>query len=254
VLAVHFSAKAEMSTTGVDLSLDDHQALYDGEKLIRLDAQGQKITIELIVNFPDYVAEPLPTLATNVRHSHPYGVVADEEFLYVVDGGFNLVHKADIETGVFATLVSFPTTPNPLFGILGPPRSENVPTSICWHGDQLLVTLLNGFPFVAGLSEIRQIDPVTGDSFGLIQGLASAVDVIPLTKDGAPAGFLTLEYSLAHLTLGPGRLQLFDAEATPVAVLSSALITPASMVYDRKAGCVIVGEINLNHLISIPLP
>ena len=206
----------------------------------------------MVVDFPDYRAEPLPILPTNVRHSHPYGVVADEDFLYVVDGGYNVVHKVDLFTGAFATLATFPTTPNP--SSIGPRQIEDVPTSIRWNGDQLLVTLLSGFPFIAGLSEVRQVDPDTGDHSALIAGLASAIDVIPLSKDGETTGFLTLEYSLAHLAGGPGRLQLFDATPAPVAVLTSTLITPSSMVYDRKAGCILVAEINLNRLITIPLP
>jgi hypothetical protein len=54
------------------------------------------------------------------------------------------------------------------------------------------------------LSEVRVIDPQTGANVALIQGLASAIDVVPLTLDGKAAGFLTLEYSLAHLAVGPG--------------------------------------------------
>ncbi len=180
VLAVHFSAALEKKTTGVALTLADHHPLKSGERLVRFDAAGKKITIELVVDFPDYVPEPLPNLPTNIRHSYPYGVVADDDYLYVVDGGYNAVHKAEIGSGLSETLVSFPFTPNP--GPVGPPLIEPVPTSIRWHGDQLLVTLLSGAPFIAGLSEIRQVDPDTGDHIALIQGLSSAIDVIALTK------------------------------------------------------------------------
>src|SRR5438067_3244280 len=86
VLAVHFSAEVERTTTGIALTLADHKALKDGKRLIRTDAAGEKITVELVVDFPDFVPEPLPVLAANVRHSHPYGVVADDDYLYVVDG------------------------------------------------------------------------------------------------------------------------------------------------------------------------
>ena len=252
VLAVHFSAAVEKNTTGIALSLTDHVALKDGERLVRIDADGARITVELVVDFPDYLPEPLPNLATNVRHSHPYGVVADDDFLYVVDGGFNLVHKVEIETGLYETLVSFPRTPNP--GAFGPRLIENVPTSIRWNGDRLLVTLLSGFPFIAGLSQVREIDPDTGENAALITGLSSAIDVIPLTKDGETVGYLTLEYSLALLAGRPGRLQLFDASGTPVAVLANDLITPSSMVYDRKTGSIVVAEINPGVLVVIPLP
>ena len=67
-------------------------------------------------------------------------------------------------------------------------------------------------------------------------------------------GYLTLEYSLALLAGRPGRLQLFDASGTPVAVLANDLITPSSMVYDRKTGSIVVAEINPGVLVVIPLP
>jgi hypothetical protein len=251
VLAVHFSAAVEQRTTGIALSLDDHHALKDGQRLVRRDERGRKITIELIVDFPDYVPEPLPILATNVRHSHPYGVVADDDYLYVVDGGFNLVHKVEIESGLHETLASFPPTANPT--LFGPPLIENVPTSIGWDDDQLLVTVFSGFPFVAGLSEVRAIDPESGDNFALITGLTGAIDVIPLHDHCRMAGYLTLEYSLAQLAGGPGRLQVFDALGTSSEVLSDELLTPSSMVYDRRSRTVTVAEINSGDLVLIPL-
>jgi hypothetical protein len=252
VLAVHFSADVEKTTTGVALSLDDHKALKDGQRLVLADAAGGKVTVELIVDFPDYVAEPLPALATNVRHSHPYGVVADDDYLYVVDGGYNLVHKVEIETGRYATLVRFPTTPNPT--PVGPRLIENVPTSIRWDGDRLLVTLLSGFPFIAGLSEVRVVDPDSGDSVALITGLASAIDVLPVTADGQTVGYLALEYSLAHLAGGPGRLQLFDASGARGIVLADELVTPSSLAFDPRTGAIVVAQINPGDLVVIQLP
>jgi hypothetical protein len=252
VLAINFSVRAEMNTSGVSLTLKDHHALKAGSQLVRSDAKGHKITIELVVDFPDYIPEPVPALATNVRHSHPYGVVADDDYLYVVDGGYNSVHKVEIATGQFATLLAFPVTPNPTS--FGPPIVENVPTSIRWDGDRLLVTVLSGFPFVSGLSQVRSIDPDTGDNAALLLGLTSAIDVIPLSQEGETAGYLTLEYSLAHLAGGPGRLQVFDQSGSSIAVLATDLITPSSMVYDRRARAVIVSEINTGTFKVIPAP
>src|SRR5436190_10160973 len=113
ILAVRFSAAAEDSTTGVTLTLTDHQALKSGQTLTRSDISGNKIIIALFADFPDYAAEPRPNFADNVRHSHPYGIVADDEFLYVVDAGFNKVRKLEIASGVEQTLTSFPPTQNP---------------------------------------------------------------------------------------------------------------------------------------------
>jgi hypothetical protein len=254
VLAIHFSARAEQATSGIHLTLADHQALKDGQKLVRSDAEGQKITIEVIVDFPDYVSEPVPALATNVRHSQPYGVVADDDFLYVVDGGYNSVHKAEIATGNYVTLVGFPSIPNPRFGVIGGPTMEVVPTSIHWNGDQLVVTLLSGFPFPAGTSEVAGIDPETGARTRIIAGLSSAVDVLPLRQDEATVGFLTLEYSLAHLAGAPGQLRLFDAAGTTSAMIAGGLVTPSCMTYDGKAGQAIIGLISPGQLVSVSLP
>jgi hypothetical protein len=251
VLAVHFSAAAERNTTGVALTLADHRALAAGDTLVRHDASGARITIHLVVDFPDYRAEPVPALATNVRHSHPYGVVADDEFVYVADGGYNAVLKAEVETGDWETLVAFPTTPNPT--PVGPPRVENVATSIRWDGDRLLVTLLSGFPFVAGLSEVRAVDPDTGDNVAVITGLASAIDVIPLADEDGTFGYLTLEYSVAHLASGPGRLRLFDASGTLVETLDDDLVTPSSMVFDHVANALIVAQLIPGTLVNVPL-
>jgi hypothetical protein len=162
------------------------------------------------------------------------------------------VHRVEIETGEYDTLVKFPTTPNPT--PVGPRQIENVPTSIRWDGGRLLVTLMSGFPFIAGLSEVRTVDPDTGETAALITGLASAIDVIPLTEDGETVGYLTLEYSLAHLAGGPGRLQVCNASGAPVAVLADDLVTPSSMAYDPRTGSVIVAEINPGRLTVIPLP
>ena len=254
VLAITFSAKAEKETSGIHLTLADHQALKAGEQLVRFDAEGQRITIEVVVDFPDYTPEPVPALATNVRHSQPYGVVADDDYLYVVDGGYNRVHKAEIVSGNFETLVSFPNVPNPLFGTLGGPTMEIVPDSIHWNGDQLIVSLLSGFPFPAGTSEVIGIDPQTGARTALIAGLSSAVDVLPLRQDDETVGFLALEYSLAHLAGAPGRLRLFDAAGTSSATLATGLVTPGGMVYDRKAGQVVIGLLTPGQLVSVQLP
>jgi hypothetical protein len=252
VLAVHFSAAVEQLTTGVTLTLADHFALKDGKQLVRVDSAGRKITIKLIVDLPDYLPEPLPILETNVRHSQPYGAVADDDYLYVVDGGYNLVHKVKTATGEFETLVAFPNTPNPLFGIIGPRTIENVPTSIQWDGDRLLVSILGGFPFPAGQSQIRVVDPDTGADFQLIGGLSSAVDVLPLQVEGETVAYLTLEYSLSFLTGDPGRLQLFTPYGA--VVLDDELPGAGSMVYDRKSKSVIVASINTGELSVIPLP
>jgi hypothetical protein len=233
--------------------LADHEALINGARLVRADASGNKITIELVKDFPDYAAEPRPSFADNVRHSHPYGIVADENFLYVVDAGFNNVRKLNRASGVETTLTSFSPTPNPNFPA-GPPFIENVPTTIRWNGDQLLVTLLSGAPFIPGLSQVRQVDPVSGAATALIQGLSAAVDVIALSSGGASAEFLTLEFDLNFPAPGPGRLQFFAVPVASSVVLANCLTTSSSMVLDRKSDRVVITEFATGRLVTLELP
>jgi hypothetical protein len=252
ILAVHFSAAMEDTTSGVTLSLADHAALKAGQALIRSDAEGHRMVIQLFADFPDYAPEPRPNFADNVRHSHPYGIVADDEFLYVADAGFNKIRKLNIASGAEQTLTSFAPTPSPR--PVGPPFIENVPTSLRWNGDQLLVTLLSGAPFISGLSQVRQIDPVTGANTTLMQGLTAAVDVIPLTSAGASAGFLTLEFDLNFPAPGPGRLQFFSTpDASPV-VVADCLTTSSSMLMDRKNDRVVITELATGRLVTMKVP
>lgn len=256
ILAVRFSAATEDSTSGVTLTLADHQALKSGERLLRTDASGQKINIELVKDFPDYAPEPRPTFPDNVRHSHPYGIVADDLFLYVVDAGFNKIRKLNLASGVEQTLATFPPTPNPNFPA-GPPFIENVPTTIRWNGDQLLVTLLSGAPFNPGFSQVRQVDPDTGANAPIIQGLSAVVDVTPLFQDESPltpVGFLTLEFDVNFPAPGPGRLQFFTPPNVTPTVLADCLTTSTSMVFDRKGNRLVVAELATGRLVALQLP
>ena len=254
VLAVHFSAAMEETTTGVTLTLADHQALKAGQRLIRSDANGRRMVIELIADFPDYAPDPRPNFADNVRHSHPYGVVGRGRQLYIVDAGFNNVRKVDARSGASETLATFAPTPNPRFPA-GPPVLENVPTSIRWDGHDLLVTLLSGGPFfLPGYSTIQQVDPRTGEITPLIAGLSSAIDVTPLGSRCRGDGFLALEFNLNFPAPGLGRLQYFpSADASPV-ILADCLTTSTSMVLDRRSDRVVIAELATGRLVTLELP
>jgi len=250
VLALHFSAEAEQITTGFTLTLADHQALKNGETLELGNGPGDKITIELIADFPDYTPDPLPFFAPNVRHSNPYGVTKIEDNLYVSDGGQNKVLKVNIDSGTISTLTTFPPIPNP--APFGGPFIEAVPDSIREFDGQLLVTLLRGFPFLPGNAAVMKVDPVSGAATPLITGLTSAIDVLPLKAKGE-AGYLTLEISTNLLANDPGRLQRFASAAGPGAVISNCLISPSSMALDKKTGTLYVTEIFTGRLMRISL-
>ena len=253
VLAVHFSESMEEKTTGVTLTLADHQALKAGQRLVRSDANGRKMMIELITDFADYAPEPRPNFADNVRHSHPYGVVGRGRQLYIVDAGLNSVRKVDVRRGTTESLASFAPTPNPRPP--GPGFLENVPTSIRWDGHDLLVTLLSGGPsFLPGYSTVQQVDPRTGEITPLIGGLSSAIDVTPLGSRCRDEGFLSLEHNLTFPTPGPGRIQSFSSATASPVVLADCLTTPTSMVLDRKGNRVVITELTTGRLVTLKLP
>ena len=289
VLAVHFSAGMEDTTTGVKLTLADHHALKAGRTLVRSDARGRRMVIQLIADFPDYEPEPRPNFADNVRHSHPYGIVGRGRFLYVADAGFNSVRRVDVRSGAEETVALFAPTPNPRLPA-GPPVIENVPTSIRWDGHELLVTLLSGGPFfLPGYSTVQQVDPHTGTIAPLITGLSSAIDVVPVTRNGRRGesdersrqrppversddddddddggdgadddcdrtlGFLTLEHNLTFPVPGPGRIQFFPADGASPIVLADCLTTPSSMVLDRRGDRVVIAELATGRLLTLEL-
>lgn len=253
VLAVYFSTAMEETTTGIKLTLADHHALKTRRPLIRSDAQGRRMVIQLIADFPDYAPDPRPNFADNVRHSHPYGVVGRGRFLYIVDAGFNIVRKLDVFSGAEQTLARFAPTPNPR--PVGPPVIENVPTSIRWDGQDLLVTLLSGAPFfLPGYSQVQHVDPRTGVTTPLITGLSSAIDAIPLRSNDCDADLLTLEFSLTFPVPGPGRLQFFPAADASGIILADRLTTPTSMVLDRRGDRVMITELATGRLVTLKLP
>ncbi len=251
VLEVHFSANVEMTTTGFTLTPADQLALKNGQTLLFDNGGGNNLTISLLTDFPDYVSAPRPGLPNNVVSSNPFGVVVSDEQLYVVDASLNLVAQVDTDTGATTTLTTFANLPNPLFPMLGPPTIQAVPDSIHLFGEQVLVTLLSGFPFPPGAAQVRVVDPVNGSNQPFITGLTSAIDVLPVKTLGGGEQFLTLEFSTNQLAGARGRLQLFATPAGPPVVLANCLITPTSMAFEQKTGRLFVTEMSAGRIIEV---
>lgn len=246
VLAVHFSAAAEKNTTGFVLTYADHQALKNGATLNFSNGGGDKITVELVADFPDYVPQ-----GPFVRHSNPFGIVGIGNQLYVSDGGRNLVFKVDSGTGAFSVLTTFAPLPNPSFPPIPPPVIEAVPTSVREYNGQLLVALFRGFPFLPGNADIVSVDPTTGAVTEFIDGLTSAIDVLPVKARGITS-FLTLEISTNFRAGAPGRLQRFNTPAGPGTVISNCLIGPSNMALDEKTGTLYITSIFTGLIYKIP--
>lgn len=248
VLAVHFSAHVEKTTAGFTLTPADQAALATGAKLNLSNGGGDRVTVELVANFPDFTPNPLPFFQGNVRHSNPFDLIVAGDQVYVTDGGQNLIWRADIGTGAVSVLTTFPPIPNPL--PFGPPVVEAVPTGIALSDGQLLVTLFRGFPFPPGASQVRAVDPLTGAQTTFIAGLSSAIDVLAVRSKG-DTDYLVLQFSTNMLANAPGSLLRFETpEATP-AVVAGCLITPTSMVLDEKTGTLYVTELATGRVVAI---
>jgi hypothetical protein len=246
VLAVHFTAETEKNTSGFLLSLGDQTSLKNGETVSLDNGVGDKLSIELIADFPDYVPEPRPGLPNGVRQSNPFGVALHGDHIYVADASANIVRDVDLERRTFSTLTSFAPIPNNRG--FGPPFVEAVPDSVHLFGDQLLVTLLSGFPFPLGNAQVRAVDIASGTNSPFITGLTSAIDVLSANS----GGFLTLEFSTDMLNpAATGRASFYSTNSASSLVIANCLITPTSMAQDSKDDDIYVTEIFTGRVVKI---
>src|SRR5258705_7146175 len=112
VLAIHFSASVEKNTLqGFSLPFSAQQTLASGQKVTLSNADGGKLTVELIANFPDSTVDP--TNISGFRNSNPFDLVVVGDQVYVTDGGRNLVWQVDIAAGTVFSPLPFPHIWNP---------------------------------------------------------------------------------------------------------------------------------------------
>lgn len=257
VLAVHFSARAEEITEGFTLSLDDHQALADGERVTLSNGGGDKATVELVADFENFIPDPLSPIEGGVRASNPFDLVVVGNSLFVTDGSRNVVWEVDIRSGAVSQLTAFPPTPNTF--PVGGPFIEAVPTGIVYSDGQLLVTLFTGVPFGPGASRVVAVDPKTGAQTAVITGLKTAIDLLPI-RDGADADWLVLQHASEGLFFGsPGSLLRFETpDGAPTVVAGGTvdstfcLTRPTSMTLDEKTGTLYVTEYG-GRIVAIPI-
>lgn len=247
ILAIHVSAAVEQKTAGFMLTEQDQMKLAGGERVVMSNGGGDRITIEVIVDFPDYESEPLPTLPGNVRNSNPFEVIAVKNSLYVTNGGLNRLFKVNLASGAYEELARFERIPN-LPGAAGPPSVEAVPTGIAYSNGELLVALFSGAPFLPDLSRIKAVDPVSGDQRDFITGLRTAIDVLPI-KNGADTDYLVLENNFAPAPPFPptgAAIRFFETPTGPgIPVGNCELDRPTSISLDSKTGVLYVTELLL---------
>jgi hypothetical protein len=250
VLALHFSANVERTTEGFSLTLADHFALQGGQTLTLSNGSGDTLTVELVVDFPNYIPNPLPNFAGNVRNSNPFSLTVFRGDLYVANAGLNAVFGVDLQSGAVRTVTTFAPVPNPLFPTLGPPASDAVPDSIRVFENQFLVPLLVGFPFAPAVSSVRVVDPRSGTNQVFIGGLTRSIDILPVKERGS-THFLVLEYSTNFLGGAPGRLLSFSSPSATPTIVAGGLSGPTNMVRDEKTGDIFITAIGSGQIIRV---
>jgi hypothetical protein len=230
------------------MTLSDQTALAAGNVVILNNADGESLSIRLVVDLPDYTPNPQPGFPNVVRSSNLFGIERFQQHLYVVDAAQNDIKGVNISDGQTSVFVAFPDRPNPLFPF-GRPFIEPVPDSIHRVGNQLLVTMLTGFPFVQGLAEVQTVSLNSGEHETLIPGLTSAIDVLALDTS-----YYTLEFSTNLLAQQPGRIRFYSsADAAPVLVVGG-LISPTSLARDENTGDLFVTNIFPGTITRVSFP
>ncbi len=225
-----------------DLTSADQTRLANGETVFLGRFGRPRARLRLIANFPDFTPAPRPGFPDLVRNSNPFGLVVNDDTLYVADASQNNIQTVGLEDGEIGTLITYPSRPNPNFP-MGPPFIDGVPDSLRLFNDKLLVTFLTGFPFPAGAADVRQYDLESGTDSQLIGGLSSAIDVLPADEGDFCVSIYTLEFSTSMLTGAPGRLQRFTSPGGIGTVIANNLVTPTSMARHPQTGDLLVTEI-----------
>ncbi len=231
------------------LAPGDHTRLANGETILLGNTGAPRAQMRLVADFPNFTPAPRPDVPNNVRPSNPFGVAAHANTLYVADAAQNNIRTVEVSTGTVGTLITYPSRMNPT--PVGPPFIEPVPDSLRLFGNKLLVTFLTGFPFPAGVANVRQYDLDSGGESQIIGGLSMAIDALPFEATGFCSSFYTLEHSTNYLMGAPGRLQRFDTPNGPPVLISNTLVTPTSMARYPATGDLLVTEISPGRITRI---
>jgi hypothetical protein len=125
-----------------------------------------------------------------------------------------------------------------------------VPDSIHLYGNRLLVTYLTGFPFASGLAEVRSVSLADGSQETFVDGLTTAIDVLPVPVAGDHDVFYILEFSANFLgqPAAPGRLKLYQTSpdelgGSQTITLLDNIVSPTSMARDNDTGDLFITQI-----------
>lgn len=249
VLKLTLPADYEQLTSGFSLSFADQTTLAEGGQVNLMNAQGKTLAVRMVTNLPDWKLQHNPELPQyNVRPANVFGIEVFGSDLYVVDASFNQLYKVNPATGKYEDFTVFAPKPNPL--PFGPPFAEAVPDSVRLYGNRLLVTYLTGFPFASGLAEVRSVNLIDGSQQTFVDGLTTAIDVLPVPVAGNHDVFYILEFSANMLGQppAPGRLKLYQASSenlgtSQTITLLDNIVSPTSIARDNETGDLFITQI-----------
>ena len=284
VLRARFDPVPDAIREGFELTAANLASLADGTQVTLVNDAGEQVELLLFADFRDLQHDPV----TSVREANPFAAavagsltqadlvelgfadlsIADASFLaasnpksplgrrleerstlYVVDASMNTINELDAATGRSRVLARFPPVPNPLFGTLGGPVTDAVPTSIRVRDDgDLLISFLTGFPFVTGSASVRLVDAETGAVTPYISGLTSATDVIEVSGIT-----YVLEFSTNFLAGAPGRLLRFSSPTATPTVIAEGLIGAAGLAHDPSRNELLVTEAFTGRVVRVAL-
>ncbi len=215
------------------------RTLSEGWPVELSDGIGGVVTLSVLADMPDSVREGI-----GYRFSNPWGLALsnDGRILWMTDGSMNALYRIELPSGRIRRVFSFPAQRNP--APIGPPMVDAVPTSVRVYGEELLVSVLSGFPFNRGQAQVYVVQPGARTANQFIGDLSSAVDIAWRERPGQRTQFWAIEFSTNQLATppGPGRLLRYDT-ADPV-VVNDQLRAPVSMAIDEAAGRLYVLELS----------
>ncbi|MCC7155760.1 MAG: ScyD/ScyE family protein [Bryobacterales bacterium] len=259
VLRVRFDANVDSIREPFMLAAAQHQQIADGWEVVLENASKQHAMIDLMAAFPVVTSDPNITY----RHSDPFalafgperpssGLRDTPESLYVVDAGQNSIVRLDTSTGRSRVIARFPPTKNPTSA--GPPMVDSVPTGAVVVGNQILVSMLSGFPFVPGQARVMAVNLPSGTIDPWINLLTSATDIGVRVTAAGEYQYLVLGFSdnMSATPPRPGRLTLYT---NPVGqVLVDSLAAPTGIAIDQKTGEVFIAEFGAGRISKVTIP
>lgn len=244
ILTVRFSRPIDQTAGGFVMTAAAQGLLAKGYCASIQNTAGERAEFSVLTDFRDIIRDETGA----PRRSNPFGLALGSNVIWSVDASRNDLQETDIQSGRAQQVTEFAPVRNPLPS--GPPQLEPVPTGLAAYRGSLLVSLETGYPFPAGASSIKKVDPQTGKVTDFISGLTQAIDILVSPRQGQEK-FYVVELSTDLLNGTPGRLLRFDSPGSSPKVLSSTLVFPSCVARDTRTGNLFVTQFFTGEIVKI---